>query len=155
MEYFLRKEDIPNQRWSWNINIKRNSEGHKLKICIGTDSQVKGDLVEFATVIAIIRVGKSGFLFKYNDKLTNIMSIHERMITETARSIEVAASLCDLFERYQIELEVHADINTSPNFKSNTAFQEATGYILGMGFVFKAKPDAFAASSCGDKAVRS
>ena len=131
------------------------AEGYKLNICIGTDSQVKGDIVEFATVIAFIRKGKGGFMYKYHDKLPNTMSIHERMITETARSIEVAADLCDLFEKYSIELEVHADINTSPNFKSNIAFQEATGYILGMGFAFKAKPDAFAASSCGDKAVRS
>jgi len=27
------------------------------------------------------------------------------------------------------------------------------GYILSMGFVFKAKPDAFASSCCADKIV--
>ncbi|MFN9115419.1 MAG: ribonuclease H-like YkuK family protein, partial [Bacteroidota bacterium] len=27
------------------------------------------------------------------------------------------------------------------------------GYILGMGFAFKAKPEAFASSSCANKAV--
>jgi len=27
------------------------------------------------------------------------------------------------------------------------------GYILSMGFVFKAKPDAFASSSCADKCI--
>ena len=52
-----------------------------------------------------------------------------------------------------MELEVHADINTDPHFKSNVALKEAMGYILGMGFVFKAKPDAFASSSCADKVV--
>jgi len=50
-------------------------------------------------------------------------------------------------------LEVHADINTDPHFQSNLALREAMGYILGMGFVFKAKPDAFASSSCADKVV--
>ncbi|MCB0640283.1 MAG: hypothetical protein KDC44_01525, partial [Phaeodactylibacter sp.] len=35
----------------------------------------------------------------------------------------------------------------------NTALKEAMGYILGMGFVFKAKPNAFASSSCADKVV--
>ena len=49
---------------------------------------------------------------------------------------------------YEVELEVHADINTDPNFQSNVALKEAMGYILGMGFVFKAKPHAFASSSC-------
>jgi predicted RNase H-related nuclease YkuK (DUF458 family) len=32
--------------------------------------------------------------------------------------------------------------------------KEAMGYILGMGFVFKAKPDAFASSSCANKVVQ-
>jgi len=31
--------------------------------------------------------------------------------------------------------------------------REAMGYILSMGFVFKAKPDAFASTSCADKVV--
>jgi len=81
------------------------------------------------------------------------MSLKERMITEVAQSVEVAYGLCDLLDKYKVELEVHADINTDPAFKSNTALKEAMGYILGMGFVFKAKPDAFASTSCADKMV--
>jgi predicted RNase H-related nuclease YkuK (DUF458 family) len=50
-------------------------------------------------------------------------------------------------------MEVHADINTNPQFKSNEALREATGYILGMGFAFKAKPEAFASSSCANRMV--
>ena len=46
-----------------------------------------------------------------------------------------------------------ADINTNPQFKSNDALREAMGYILGMGFAFKAKPEAFASSSCANKMV--
>ena len=30
-------------------------KGHKLKVCIGTDSQVRGDVIEFATVIVFLR----------------------------------------------------------------------------------------------------
>ena len=81
------------------------------------------------------------------------MSIRERMISEVARSVNVAYNLCDLLDKYDVELEVHADINTDPDFESNVALKEAMGYILGMGFVFKAKPDAFASSSCADKMV--
>ena len=33
------------------------------------------------------------------------------------------------------------------------ALREAMGYILGMGFAFKAKPEAFASSSCANKIV--
>ena len=81
------------------------------------------------------------------------MKIKERMLAEVAKSIEIAYKICPLLETHKIDLEVHADINTDPNFQSNTALQEAMGYILSMGFVFKAKPDAFASSSCADKYV--
>ena len=53
----------------------------------------------------------------------------------------------------EVELEVHADINTDPSFKSSVALKEAMGYILGMGYAFKAKPEAFASSSCANKMV--
>lgn len=72
---------------------------------------------------------------------------------EVAKSIEIAYALCDIFIEYGVDLEVHADINTNPQFKSNDALKEAMGYILGMGFAFKAKPEAFASSCCADKMV--
>lgn len=133
--------------------IREREAGHKLKLCVGTDSQVRGGTAEFATVIVFLREKKGGFMFIHNSKMPNKMSLKERMITEVSHSVEVAYGLCDLLDRYNVELEVHADINTDPNFKSNTALKEAMGYILGMGFVFKAKPNAFASSSCADKVV--
>jgi predicted RNase H-related nuclease YkuK (DUF458 family) len=133
--------------------IRETEKGYKLKVCIGTDSQVRGDVVEFASVIVFLREKKGGFMFISNSKMPNRMTLKERMITEVAQSVEVAYSLCGLMDKYGVELEVHADINTDPNFQSNTALKEAMGYILGMGFVFKAKPEAFASSYCADKVV--
>ncbi len=133
--------------------IREKAAGYKLKICIGTDSQVKGKVAEFASVIVFLREKKGGFMFISNYKMEKQMGIRERMILEVARSVEVAYSLCDLLDAHDVALEVHADINTDPHFKSNTALSEAMGYILGMGFVFKAKPDAFASSTCADKMV--
>jgi uncharacterized protein len=133
--------------------IKEIDLGHKLKVCIGTDSQVRGSVIEFATVIVFLREKKGGFMFISNSKTKQTMGIRERMITEVARSVEVAYDLCNILDAYDVALEVHADINTDPHFKSNTALKEAMGYILGMGFVFKAKPDAFASTSCADKMV--
>ena len=92
-------------------------------------------------------------MFISNDRSQRIMTIRERMILEVGRSVEVAYTLCELLDRYDVALEVHADINTDPSFESNTALKEAMGYILSMGFVFKAKPDAFASSSCADKVI--
>ncbi len=127
--------------------------GFHLKVCIGTDSQVKGSDTEFATVIVFLREGHGGFMFIHNEKTKYQYSIKERMLVEVAKSIEIAYELCDLFTLYDVDMEVHADINTNPHFKSNEALREAMGYILGMGFAFKAKPEAFASSSCANKVV--
>jgi uncharacterized protein len=135
--------------------IERESAlGNKLKVCIGTDSQVKGELIDFATVIVFLREQKGGFMYINQEKVQKKMGIKERMLNEVQRSIETAYQLCDLLDLYDVDLEVHADINTNPNFKSNQALHEAMGYILSMGFVFKAKPEAFASSYCANKMVQ-
>ena len=133
--------------------IEETGLGNKLKVCIGTDSQVRGEVIEFATVIVFLREKKGGFMFIQHDRSEKKMTIKERMITEVGKSVDIAYKLCDLLDKYDVGLEVHADINTDPHFQSNVALKEAMGYILGMGFVFKAKPDAFASSSCADKVV--
>ena len=136
------------------VLIREKEAGHTLKVCIGTDSQVKGKETEFATVIVFIRKGKGGFMYIHNEITQQKMSIKQRMLMEVSKSIEIAYALCRLFTIYNIDMEVHADINTNPNFKSNDALKEAMGYIMGMGFEFKAKPYAFASSCCANKVVQ-
>lgn len=137
-----------------NVLVREREMGHELKVCVGTDSQVKGKVTEFATVIVFIRKGKGGFMYINNEITKQKMSIKQRMLMEVGKSIEVAYALCNIFSRYSVDMEVHADINTNPNFKSNDALKEAMGYIVGMGFAFKAKPEAFASSSCANKVVQ-
>jgi predicted RNase H-related nuclease YkuK (DUF458 family) len=137
-----------------NVLIRERDMGYEMKVCIGTDSQVKGKETEFATVIVFIRKGKGGFMYIHNEITRQRMSIKQRMLMEVNKSIEVAYALCNIFSRYSVDMEVHADINTNPNFKSNDALKEAMGYIVGMGFAFKAKPEAFASSNCANKVVQ-
>jgi predicted RNase H-related nuclease YkuK (DUF458 family) len=129
-------------------------EGSVLKAFIGTDSQVKGAVTGFATVIVLLRKGKGGFMYIHDEVTRRKMSIKQRMLMEVARSIEVAAMLEGIFSLYGVGMEVHADINTDPSFRSSDALSEAMGYIVSMGYVFRAKPQAFASSSCANKAVR-
>jgi len=136
------------------VIAKERAMGHELKVCVGTDSQVKGNETEFATVIVCIRKGKGGFMYIHNNSTKQKMSIKERMLVEVAKSIDVAYPLCNIFSRFSVDMEIHVDINTNANFKSNDALKEAMGYILGMGFAFKAKPEAFASSSCANKMVQ-
>ncbi len=145
--------DHPIQKVVESTIVREQALGHRLKICIGTDSQTRGDHVDFATVIVFLREGRGGFMYIHQSSERKEMKLKERMITEVAKSIDVAYQLCEILEKYKVELEVHADINTDPHFRSNTALREAMGYILSMGFIFKAKPDAFASSYCADKVL--
>ncbi|MCB9257607.1 MAG: hypothetical protein H6579_10785 [Chitinophagales bacterium] len=133
--------------------LREQANGVDLKVCVGTDSQVYRNHIEFASVVVFLRKGSGGFMYINNQRHIGRMGIKERMIFEVSKSIEIAYSICHLLDEHGVDLEVHADINTNPQFKSNTALQEAMGYIMSMGFVFKAKPDAFASSSCADKIV--
>ncbi len=147
------KINLPIKEAVRNAIVRETNAGYHMKVCIGTDSQVHGADTEFATVIVFLREKHGGFMFIHNERSTHPYSIKERMLVEVAKSIEIAYELCDLFNTYDVDMEVHADINTNPQFKSNEALREAMGYILGMGFAFKAKPEAFASSCCADKVV--
>ena len=125
----------------------------KVKVCIGTDSQVKANTTEFATVIVFLREHRGGFMYIHNEKTTTKYHIKERMLLEVSKSVEVAYELCDLFIEHHVEMEIHADINTNPQFKSYDALKDSMGYILGMGFNIKVKPEAFASSCCADRIV--
>ena len=130
-----------------------HQKGFNLKVCVGTDSQIYHDIVEFATVIVIVVEGNGAFMFVNKSVEKNYFSLKERMIYEVSKSIETAVSIQEVCKKNGIELEVHADINADPKFSSNVAYSEAMGYIKGMGFIFKSKPFAFASTSCANRIV--
>src|SRR5580698_4674132 len=70
----------------------------KLKVCIGSDSQVRGRVTEFATVIVFLREKNGGFMFIRNEKTSSHMTIKERMLSEVSKSVEIAYKLCPLFD---------------------------------------------------------
>jgi hypothetical protein len=142
------------------------ARGFDLKVSVGTDSQKAGKpgTYKFATVILIttsqdlgggIIVGRGGMIVAttfYNTfKQRAKELVNERMVYEVGKSVEVAYEIAPLLDLYEIPLEIHADINPDPAHDSNKALQQAVGYILGMGYSFKVKPEAYAASSAADK----
>ncbi|WP_294302933.1 ribonuclease H-like YkuK family protein [uncultured Chryseobacterium sp.] len=133
--------------------IREQANGHRLKVCVGSDSHVYGEVISYATAVVLVREGKGAFTFIRKEKEFQRISIKERMLNEVNKSVEIAYTICALLDAYGVEMEVHADINTDPDFKSNAALRDAMGYILGMGYVFKAKPFAFASSNCADMMV--
>src|SRR5690606_12958775 len=80
--------------------IRERQAGHRLKVCIGTDSQVHGAHTEFATVIVFLREKHGGFMYIHNETSRINYSLKERMLVEVAKSIEIAFELCELFTIY-------------------------------------------------------
>jgi predicted RNase H-related nuclease YkuK (DUF458 family) len=147
---------------------EETEKGYDIKVCIGTDSQRVRRGYRFATVIVITTeedlgggavVGRGGIVIGSNffsDRYKkNKGAVKERMLFEVAKSIEVAYNISPLLDKYFIPLEIHADINPDVKWESSKALQEAVGYILGMGYDFKVKPEAWAASKNADRASRS
>jgi predicted RNase H-related nuclease YkuK (DUF458 family) len=152
------------------------AKGNRLRVAVGTDSQKSGKGYKFATVILVMAEKSLGFekdgteIFKGNGgmvigatfweemkasttakKHREIEVLNRRMILEVSKSIEVAYEIAPLLDLYGIKLEIHADINPDPERGlSNGALSEAVGYILGMGYDFKVKPEAWAASKAAD-----
>lgn len=134
--------------------IRENVNGHRIRICVGTDSQVNARRIHFATAIVFVREKQGGFMFiKQSYMAKRGIELKERLILEVGKSVEAAYGITGILQKYDIPLEIHADINTDEESASFVAVKEALGYIKGMGFRYKLKPDAFASSSCADKCV--
>lgn len=140
------------------------AKGNKLKVCIGTDSQKSGKGYKFATVIIIeiktpMGLEKDGTtsykgcgaMVVSTSKYEPYMGINERMIKEVEATVEVGYEIFELLDLYEIELELHADINQNPKHKSNTALNSAIGYMSGIPCKIRVKPEAYAASNGADK----
>ena len=131
--------------------IRLKAEGHSIRLCIGTDSHIQGEWVIFATVVVVVLIGNGGFMYVRKIRNRIPLTLKERMMSEIAYSIEAAMELHDFAETHKISMEIHADINQNPRFPSYVSYHDALGYIVGMGYRFVSKPDAFASSVCADR----
>lgn len=92
--------------------IREKENGNEIRICIGADSHVYGDFISYATAIVFVRKRKGAFAFVRKDKVLQNISIKERMLNEVNKSVEIAYLISPVLEKYGVEMEVHADINT-------------------------------------------
>jgi len=131
-------------------------------VYVGCDSKVAGrgknKYVKFATVVILHIDSKHGgklFSIIENEPLhqfKNFKSPKHRLMNEAYKAIGIACSVAEVVE--DRPFEVHLDFNINAEHKSNTCVKEATGYVLGtLGFEPKYKPNAFAASTAGDRLV--
>jgi len=124
------------------FEYKKNWDGTKTKVPIYSG---RGAMVIGATFWEEMRATTN------KKKHREIEIINQRMLREVSSSIEVGLEVWPLLDLYGITMEIHADINPDPRYESHVALGDAIGYIIGMGWESKIKPDAYAASKGADK----
>lgn len=138
-------------------NVIRNSS-KETSVYVGCDSvrfKKNGKwFARYATVVVVHYDTCHGASIFHNIQiLPDFGNIKLRILNEAMFAGAAAAEIEDCLEgRY---LEIHLDINPSPQHKSNVALSEAVGYVLGTtGVKPLVKPASWAASHCADFAAR-
>ncbi|MGF7186047.1 hypothetical protein GGQ84_002140 [Desulfitispora alkaliphila] len=123
-------------------------------ICVGTDSQNMGDITKIVTVITLIRKTKGGIFFYESRKIKKITNLRQKIFLETQSSIEMANKVMNFVKERGIQaaLEVHVDIGEKGETKD--LIKEIVGWVIGMGFVCRLKPDSFASAVVADKITK-
>ncbi|MTH53098.1 hypothetical protein GKZ89_06705 [Bacillus mangrovi] len=132
-------------------------------LSIGTDSHVHHLHTKFITAVHLHRKGKGAWGCLKNFILPRpIMSIHEKISTETALSQELAYSFITLYmgelsdilipfseEGADLSFEIHLDIGRKGATKD--LIQEMIGRITAMGVEAIIKPDSYTAFSYANR----
>jgi|TARA_R110000824_G_scaffold1445_3_gene7287 predicted RNase H-related nuclease YkuK (DUF458 family) len=133
-----------------------NSPTDDLKFYVGCDSQMIKGVYFFTTALVMLRAQSGGIAYYQKKPFAfNDLNMNHRLFLETFKAIETATRLDPLLKclNYKIN-EVHTDINPNPRFPSFEAVGACLGYIKGMGFEAKLKPEAWAATTVADYAMK-
>ena len=118
---------------------------------IGTDSLQSGRFSHFVTVVVILTPHKGGRVAYRPQVVSRINSLRERLLTEVWKSVDLGLRCSPLVKG---ELTVHIDANPVAKHRSSAYVQELVGMVVGQGFRALIKPEAWAASHCADRVVR-
>jgi len=122
------------------------------RIFVGTDSQLNHKFCTFATAICLHgaegSVGGRYFFKKKRKRNSSYRILRQRILQEVKHSIDVSFNL---LERYpSAEIEVHVDIGQSAKSETRIFVDTVNGWLSGVGFQCRIKPDSWASSSVAD-----
>lgn len=122
------------------------------EIYIGCDSQNAKRDTRYGVVVVLYAKGKGGHVLYAKDTKVLIRDRFTRLWGEVELSIEIATYLRsnDIDRTTYIDL----DLNPDPKYKSNQVLRSAMGYVEGMGFKVRIKPNAVMASYVADTLVK-
>jgi predicted RNase H-related nuclease YkuK (DUF458 family) len=124
------------------------------EVFVGSDSQLSSGSWLFASVICLYWPGRGGrFFFKRDRRSKSTYAcLEDRLLSEVYSSVTIADQIRQT--KPLIQINIHADIASSPKHRSNKVAKIAQNYITGMGFLPAIKPDSWAAGTIADKLTR-
>ena len=128
------------------VLIDKNSS-----VYVGTDSMLRGDTCIFATVIAFHNNAANVATYYYKKfKVCNAeyKNIKNKITEEVNLSVQAAQVMSNAFPMTPVE--VHVDIGASKENKTRIMMSTVSGWVAGMGYDLKIKPDSWASSSIAD-----
>lgn len=114
-------------------------------IYVGTDSMLKHDHCKFASVIAIHsnKLKIANYFFKKKSLPSKkYKALQYKIFEEVDCSLEIAKELSLFFPGAKIE--VHVDVGKTNRSKTRIYIDSLKGWVTGMGYLFKAKPQSWA-----------
>lgn len=136
-----------------HITTAMRDRDHEYEIAIGTDSQVRGKLFRFITVVCIWKKGKGG-MYYYRTEYTPrsqfpVSNQKMRMFDEVAKTIELATKI---EEKTSFRPIIHVDASI-PNKKEFTSSfsEQLKGYVVSCGYECVLKPESYVANCIADR----
>lgn len=129
-------------------------KNYNARLSLGTDSQINGQMVTFATAICMPGDGHGGkfFIQRQKQPRSNFRELRTRLTQEVQFSLDTATSLQ---EQGVEDFEIHIDVSPSmTRHGSAKAAEMLRKYVQAYGIEYKIKPEAWASGSVADRYVR-
>ncbi|MEN3008692.1 ribonuclease H-like YkuK family protein [Pseudothermotoga sp.] len=122
--------------------IEKFLNGDRFKLFIGTDSDDRDGVVTFATVFIVYKLGVGAIYFYTIKRERRYYDVYSRIFEETHLSLQMAD-----FVKRTLNLD-SAEIHIDAGYEgpSKQIIPSIVGYIKGMGYNYRLKPWAFAAT---------
>jgi predicted RNase H-related nuclease YkuK (DUF458 family) len=134
---------------------KLNLENER-QIHIGTDAQLRGSKMVFASAVAVLNPGKGGMAFhsKMAFPRDEFKTLPQKLFREVQYSVEIAQEIADLLDqRFHKNIIVHVDANPNIKWNSSDYHKALVGWVVGAGFQALSKPESWCASHVADHAA--
>ncbi len=121
-----------------------------LKFYVGADSQMQYNSIKYCVVL-VMTTGHGGRGYYTTILKKGRVSMQQRLFRETYYAVKYALRFNPILESIGYEIaEIHTDLNPDSNYPSSVMIQSCIGYIQGMGFIGKTKPESWASYGVAD-----